>query len=291
MTLERTQRSSESVVAAPANANSSTYFRRLQHWPLWRRLSIWTGGVVILLTYIPVLWLAVMSFSARPLSGIPKPLTMRWYIETMDDLRWMEPLQLSILMGIIVGLFCMVVATAVGRAIPRMRRPGGVVLLTVLPLFVPGLTMGAALFLFLRSFLEFRLGLWSIFVAHIVWALPFSLLLVLVLASRFDFRLLEAAEDLGASKWQRFWHIEFPIMRAGIVGAGLFGFLLSFNELPRSLFLRGFSTTMPIFQWAQASSHQSQVAITYALASIIFAVSLPLIGVFFWILFTRLDRR
>ena len=123
-----------------------------------------------------------------------------------------------------------------------------------------------------------------------VWALPFAFLLVIVLATRFDHRLLEAAEDLGASAWQRFWQIEFPIMRPGIVGAGLFGFILSFNELLRSIFLRGTETTMPIYTWAQASSHQSNVPIIFGLASLIFGVTLPIIGTFFWILFSRTDR-
>jgi hypothetical protein len=49
---------------------------------------------------------------------------------------------------------------------------------------MPGMSMGAALFIFLRSFLGMKLGFWAIFFGHIVWALPFSLLTVLVLATR-----------------------------------------------------------------------------------------------------------
>jgi ABC-type spermidine/putrescine transport system permease subunit II len=231
-----------------------------------------------------------MSFSGQPLSGIPNPLTLRWYQEMLVDTRWASPLWASIGLGVLVGLCSMVVATAVGRAIPRLKKRGGVLLFAFLPMFVPGLTMGAALFLFLRSYLELRLGLWSVFLGQLVWALPFSLLLVLVLATRFDHRLLDAASDLGASAFQRFWHIEFPIMRPAIIGAGLFGFLLSFTELPRSLFLRGTSTSLPIFQLAQASSHQSMGSITFALASIIFAVTIPLMGGFFWFLFAKLEK-
>ena len=201
-----------------------------------------------------------------------------------------QPFWESTVLGLVVGLTCMVVATAVGRAIPRMPRPGGVVLIALLPLFVPGLTMGAALFIFFRSLLGLRLGMWSIFVAHLVWALPFALLLVLVIATRFDHRLLEAAEDLGASRWQRFWDIEFPILRPGIIGAGIFGFLLSFNELLRSIFLRGSEETMPIYNWTMTASHQSQVPIIFSLATILLAVTLPVMGVFFWLLFNRLDK-
>lgn len=136
----------------------------------------------------------------------------------------------------------------------------------------------------------FTMGLWSIFVAQLIWALPFSLLLVLVVASRFDLRLLEAAEDLGASPWRRFWEIEMPLLRPGIFGAGVFGFLLSFNELLRSLFVRGVETTMPIYNWAMAASQQSQVPIIFSLATIILFVTLPIMGAFFWFLFAKLDR-
>ncbi len=277
--------------AFPARAPRAAIFRRLQTWPLWTRAAVCAGLLVIVITYMPVIWLAAMSFSVEPLSGIPHPLTMRWYNEMAADTRWAAPLWGSIGLGVLVGLSCMIAATAVGRAIPRLKRRGGILLLAFLPMFVPGLTMGAALFLYLRSYLELRLGLWSVFFGHLVWALPFGLLLVLVLATRFDHRLLEAASDLGASAVQRFWHIEFPIMRPAVIGAGLFGFLLSFNELPRSIFLRGTSTSLPIFQWAQASSHQSLVPITFALASIILAVTIPLMGVFFWFLFAKLERR
>lgn len=269
---------------------SHLVWRRLTSWPRWTEVAMVAGFVVIALTYIPIIWLAVMSFSERPLSGIPYPLTFDHYISLADDPKWIEPLLESTALGLIVGLTCMLVATAVGRAIPRMGRPGGVILVALLPLFVPGLTMGAALFIFFRSLLGLRLGMWSIFVAHMVWALPFALLLVLVIATRFDHRLLEAAEDLGASPWRRFWDIEFPILRPGIVGAGIFGFLLSFNELLRSIFLRGSETTMPIYNWTMTASHQSQVPIIFSLATIMLAVTLPVMAVFFWVLFNKLDK-
>ena len=122
----------------------------------------------------------------------------------------MPPFVASLVLATIVGLVSAVVATFVGRAIPKSNRSGTVVLLALLPLFVPGMSMGAALFIFLRSFLGFKLGFWSMFLGHLVWAMPFSLLIVLVLTTRFDHRLVEAAADLGASKWRTFWDIEFP---------------------------------------------------------------------------------
>lgn len=271
-------------------AASTRFVRRASRWRVWPGIAMGLGFFALAAIYVPVVWLAVMSFAESPLSGIPYPLTMANYGQLAADERWRPPLLTSLWMSCLVALCCMVVATMVGRAITRMRRPGPVLLLTLLPLFVPGLTMGAALFIYLRILMGFTMGLWSIFVAQLIWALPFSLLLVLVVASRFDLRLLEAAEDLGASPWRRFWEIEMPLLRPGIFGAGVFGFLLSFNELLRSLFVRGVETTMPIYNWAMAASQQSQVPIIFSLATIILFVTLPIMGAFFWFLFAKLDR-
>jgi ABC-type spermidine/putrescine transport system permease subunit II len=260
------------------------------YWPGWPLLAKWGGYLVLGLTYFPLLWLAILSISERPLSGIPYPLSLANYRALMADSQWVEPLVASLVLATLVAVICMTVATMVGRAIPHVRHPGAVVILAVLPLFVPGMSMGAALFIFLRSFLGLKLGFWSILLGQLVWAMPFSLLTVLVLTTRFDQRLVEAAQDLGASSWQRFWDIEFPLLRPGIIGAGLFGFLLSFNELLRSMFLRGTDATMPIWNWFMAASQQSQVPIIYGLSTIILLISLPLLAGSFWLLFVRLER-
>jgi ABC-type spermidine/putrescine transport system permease subunit II len=261
-----------------------------RYWPGWAGFAKWGGFVLIGLIYFPLFWLALMSISDKPLSGIPYPLSLENYAALFEDLRWVEPFTASLVLGGVVAIVCALVATFVGRAVPLLRKPGRVVLIALLPLFVPGMSMGAALFILLRSFLGLKLGFWSIFLGHVVWALPFSLLIVLVLTTRFDHRLVEAAADLGASKWRIFWDIEFPILRPAIIGAGLFGFLISFNEMLRSTFLRGTETTMPIWNWIMASSQQSQVPIIFSLATIVLAVILPLLAGVFWLLFAKMDK-
>jgi ABC-type spermidine/putrescine transport system permease subunit II len=260
------------------------------YWSGWKTLAKWGGLLLIVLIYFPLGWLALMSVSEQPLSGIPFPLSLEHYAALFEDLRWLQPFGASIVIATLVGLVCATSATLVGRALPHARRPGPILLTLVLPLFVPGMSMGAALFIFLRSFLGLKLGFWSIFLGHLVWAFPFALLIILVLTTRFDYRLVEAAADLGASRWRSFWDIEFPLLLPGIVGAGLFGFLLSFNEVLRTIFLRGTETTMPVWNWIMAASQQSQVPIIFALATIVLCVTLPLLAGAFWLLFVRLDK-
>jgi len=245
------------------------------------------GILIVILTYIPLIGLAILSFSDRPMSGLPYPLTLRWYEHLAVDTRWVGPVEMSVVIGLGVGLVSMALAAVIGRTIPRLRQRRLVIAAFLVAQFVPGIAMGVGMFLYYRSLLDLRLGLWSLFLGHFVWAFPFSLLSVLVVSSRFDVRLLQAASDLGATPWQRFWHIEMPILRPGIVGAGIFGFLLSFNELPRSTYLRGVSTTLPLFEWAQASTQTSNIPYLFALSTIVLSISLPLITVMTWILFKK----
>ena len=97
-------------------------WERLVYAPVWRPLAAWIGLVLIVLTYIPLVWLVVMSFSDRPLSGIPHPLTLRWYDELFASSAWIEPMIDSLWLAFAVGLCCVLVSVPVGRAIPRLRR-------------------------------------------------------------------------------------------------------------------------------------------------------------------------
>jgi ABC-type spermidine/putrescine transport system permease subunit II len=253
----------------------------------WIVVAIALGTLALALIYGPLIWLGVMSFSAQPLSGVPYPLTFTHYATLFSNDKWHTPFIKSVILGLMVALACMIVGTFLARALVRLKRPGGVLFVALLPLFVPGLTIGAALFIFLRTTLNLRLGMWSLFIGHMVWALPFALLLILIVTIRFDVKLIQAAEDLGAKPLRCFLDIELPLLMPGISGAGIFSFLLSFNELLRSTFLRGSETTMPLYNWAMASAQQSQVPIVFSLSTLILAITLPLMGGLFFILFAR----
>ncbi len=257
---------------------------------IWIALGKWAGLLMLGLIYFPLIWLVLLSVSRDPLSGIPGPFSLQHYSALFGSSAWHMPMVASVVIGLIVGFISAVTATVVGRAVPRMARPGPLLLVFVLPLFVPGMSMGAALFIFSQAVLGLDLGFWSIAAGHYVWAFPFALLIVLVVTLRFDPTLIEAGRDLGASDWRVFWDIEFPILMPGIVSAGLFGFLMSFNEVMRTIFLRGTAETMPVWNWVQAAAQQSQVPIIFALSSIVLLLTLPLLSGMFWVLFVRLNR-
>ena len=82
--------------------------------------------------------------------------------------------------------------------------------------------------------------------AHLTWTLPFGLLVMFAIFNRFDHRLEEAARDLGATPWQTFRHVVLPIILPSVVGIGLFGFTLSWDELARSSQAIGSVNTLPL---------------------------------------------
>lgn len=82
--------------------------------------------------------------------------------------------------------------------------------------------------------------------AHLTWTLPFGLLIMFAIFNRFDHRLEEAARDLGATPWQSFRHVVLPIILPSVVGIGLFGFTLSWDELARSSQAIGPVNTLPL---------------------------------------------
>lgn len=80
-----------------------------------------------------------------------------------------------------------------------------------------------------------------------------------------------------------------PPLRPAVFGAGVFGFLLSF-ELLRSLFLRGRDHDADL-QLGEGRLAAVAGPDHFSLATIALAVTLPVMGLFFWFLFVKLDTR
>ena len=251
-----------------------------------KNLPIVLGAVALFLIYFPIFWLILLSFSAEPLTGIPGGWHVDWYVDMIygadrregeafvGDFQLKEPLTKSISIATLTSILCMISAVLVGRILPTMKSQGILLFGFLLPLMVPGIVVGMAMFLFFRIGLGIKMGTWSLVLAHFVWAFPFCLLVILVVVSRLDQRVLEAARDLGASKIQTFLQIELPIIKPGIFAAGFFGFLLSFNELPFSIFMRKGDMTLPIYLWIQSGAHNSSVPLIFALSTIIALISI-----------------
>jgi putative spermidine/putrescine transport system permease protein len=82
--------------------------------------------------------------------------------------------------------------------------------------------------------------------AHLTWTLPFGLLIMFAVFNRFNPAYEEAARDQGATPWQTFRHVVLPLIGPSVVGIGMFGFTLSWDEIARSSQAIGDLNTLPL---------------------------------------------
>ena len=165
----------------------------------------------------------------------------------------------SLRLGFVVMLLTVVLSVAAGMAFRKPFRGSSLLFYTAIgSLIVPSIitSLGIALEFriaddSLRNSLFPRwdtgMGLFTSGLgAHLSWTLPFGLLIMFAIFNRFDRRLEEAARDLGATPWQTFRHVVLPIILPSVIGIGLFGFTLSWDELARSSQAIGAVNTLPL---------------------------------------------
>jgi putrescine transport system permease protein len=74
--------------------------------------------------------------------------------------------------------------------------------------------------------------------------LPFMVLPLFATLSKMDLRLIEAAQDLGATPWQAFWRITVPLSKSGIVAGFMLVFIPCVGEYVIPELLGGAETLM-----------------------------------------------
>jgi putative spermidine/putrescine transport system permease protein len=128
----------------------------------------------------------------------------------------------------------------------------------------------------------------SAFGAHLTWTLPFGVLIMFAVFNRFSPAYEEAARDLGANSWQTFRHVVLPMIAPSLVGVGLFGFTLSYDEFARTLMTSGTYNTLPLEIYGMTTNVTTPVL--YALGTVTTLFSFTIILVALGIM-TMLSRR
>ena len=82
-----------------------------------------------------------------------------------------------------------------------------------------------------------------------------------------------------------------PLLRPGIIASGFFGFLLSFNELPLSIYMRAGQMTLPLHLWAESTAHQSSIPLIYGMSTLVTFVSIIIVVVALRLLFFRKEQQ
>jgi putative spermidine/putrescine transport system permease protein len=122
------------------------------------------------------------------------------------------------------------------------------------PLLVPEIVVGLAA-LQLASLSGVPLGISLLVAVHSVFVLPLATRVIMAGFSRYDLSLEEAARSLGASPRRIVLLITLPTLRPVLAAAFVLAAILSFVNLPLSMFLTSAQTaTLPVILFAYMES-------------------------------------
>jgi putative spermidine/putrescine transport system permease protein len=206
----------------------------------------------ILLPLVLVTWLAF--FRQEIPSFPPEGYSVRWFAAVFGNRSFVSGFLLSLQVGVTATLIGLALAVPASLAIARRRflGRGAIDTLLLMPLVVPGVVLGTAIYVFqieaeVATELPILGSTMGLVAAHALIVIPWAVRLVTASLAGFDPTIEEAAKNLGAGPWTTFRRITLPAIRPGIVAGALFGFVMSFGNLEMSLFLVGAGrTTLPI---------------------------------------------
>ncbi len=219
-----------------------------------RSFASWFHAVFSVLAYIflyaPIVILVLFSFTPDPFGARMTGFTFSWYTELLADRRLMTATVNTLEVGIISTIISTILGTALALSMERYRFRGrtGVDALLYLPVVIPEVVMALSLlafFAFSLALLETTTGigidngLATVVISHVAFSISFVVIVVRASLKGFDKRLEEAAQDLGATPWQTFWRITFPIILPGIIGGALLAFTISLDDFIISFFTTG----------------------------------------------------
>ncbi len=202
-------------------------------------------GAVLLILYMPIVPVLVLSIRGDAAGE----WTLRWYHDLWQTALILRALRTTAVVALIVGVIASVLGLVAALSIRELGIPRLILLAMLLPLFIPGVSMGLASALFFRL-IGIPPSLTTIVIVQSLWALPFATLIILTVMAAFDPVYLEAAYVAGADRWQAFRDIEFPLIAPGIYGAASFSLIISINETIRTSVVQGPWNTIPTYIWS-----------------------------------------
>jgi len=208
---------------------------------------------VLILTLLfligPFVIIFITSFSTEAsLKFPPQGFTLDWFKKVISMAMFVDSLKLSLKLGVVSSIIALCLGIPVAYITSRYNFRGKRVIevITALPIIIPQMVAGLVL---LRVFVLMNIFPVEVtlLIGHTAIVLPYVVRNVLSALINFPVSVEEAAISLGASRLRTFFLIVLPNIRTGIISAFILTFIISFNNVPISLFLTGPGlSTLPV---------------------------------------------
>jgi spermidine/putrescine transport system permease protein len=246
----------------------------------WMLIRTWTI-LVYLFMFLPVAVVVLLSFNASQFGSFPMTgLSFRWFIELANNDAILRAFQTSLVLGALTAVISTTLGVLASLALVRYTVPGSNLISTCLiaPILVPEVVLAVALLLFL-NFLSINKSFFLLLMGHVIFTLPFVILVVQARLVGIRRDMEEAALSLGASPIQTFFQITLPLLAPAVFAGMLFAFTISFDDITGTLFWKpGGVETVPTQIFAMLRNSISPEINALGSVMIALTVGLPLLG-------------
>lgn len=246
----------------------------------WNAIRAFTVLVYIFM-FAPVVVVMLLAFNASQFGSFPmEGFSFRWFIELSSNDAIVRAFQTSLLLGALTAVLSSTIGILASLAMVRYEFPGKNLLNTALiaPILVPEVVLAVALLLFLR-WLEMPKNFLLLLLGHVIFTLPFVVLVVQarLVSIRREFE--EAAMSLGANPVQAFFQITLPLLMPAVAAGMLFAFTISFDDITGTLFWKPAGVeTVPTQIFAMLRHSISPEINALGTVMIVITIALPLLG-------------
>jgi spermidine/putrescine transport system permease protein len=204
--------------------------------------------------HLPLLILAAFSFNASRFT-VWQGFSFRWYVALLQDRELIESAENSLIIAAVSTVLATVLGTLAAYALWK-RASGWVSGSLYLSLVTPEIVTGVSLLAFFQwvfRFLNLRLGMHTVILAHVGFSLAYVVVVVMARLRSFDPALEEAALDLGATEFTAFRKVTVPYLLPAIAAAAMLAFTVSIDDYVITSLVAGVdSQTLPMAIYALA---------------------------------------
>ncbi len=246
----------------------------------WSAIRAYTV-LVYLFMFLPVAVVVLLSFNASQFGAFPMTgFSFRWFQALWENDAIVRAFRTSIALGLMTALVSTTLGVLAALALVRYNVPGRDMITTLLiaPILVPEVVLAVALLLFL-NFLNINKSFGLLLMGHVIFTLPFVILVVQARLVSIRKDVEEAAQSLGATPRQTFFAVTLPLLMPAVAAGALFAFTISFDDITGTLFWKpGGVETVPTQIFSMLRNSISPEINALGTVMIVMTVGLPVIG-------------
>ena len=255
----------------------------------WKTLKILYIAIILVLMYLPVLFIIILSFNSSLVGNEFKEFTFNWYAQMFAKKKLTDAIVNTLTISVLSTAISTVLGTlfAIGINSLSKKKRQSLILLNNLPILNADIVSGVFLFFVFKVIgnmlnIQYPLGYVTLLISHIFFSLPYVVLSVLPKLNEIDDNLFDAALDLGCKPNHALRKVIIPSIMGGIFSGAILAFTMSIDDFTISYFVSG-AKIQNLSIWIYSSSGNNRygnIQSAYAFYSILTVIMFVVLVVY-----------